>query len=277
LDVLFSEQVVGWRHIVTQWWLVALLSNVIDVESWCDWVTKDNLSEDLAEFKSNWPDTCLDQTLASCEGTFKDKVLSLTDELVLLGESVILWILKIWVNETISNSHTLEVHLEVVFVLEDQVVGDSWDVVTGIRLTSDIEIFSLELWVLLEELNQELGHVVTNLIFVSNEMEWVSMGETGSNWLIDVDQVGILVPGVWIRLESLSIFVEFIWTVFVEKSNLGSTSWSTGEPKDNWVVFGIIPGLEPPEEHIVSSVVTVIDVNESGIPGLSDERSCIFD
>jgi hypothetical protein len=39
----FEKKVIGWRHIVAEWWVGAWLSDIIDVESW-DWSSKNNFS-----------------------------------------------------------------------------------------------------------------------------------------------------------------------------------------------------------------------------------------
>lgn len=193
----------------------------------------------MAVLEGNWPNTALDEDLATLQAYLQNLILSGSDELVLVRECLISWVLVVWVNESVSDGHTLEVHLKVTLGLEEEVVRDSWDIVTGIALSGDIEIFSLKLWVLLEESNEECRHVLGDLILVGNVMEWVGLGETGSNWLIDVDQVGPIVPGVRVVHESLSISLELVRTVLIEESDFGSTSWSTSEPKNNWIILWI--------------------------------------
>ena len=132
MDAIFSKKIISWRHIIAKWWLITSFSDVINVESWLEWVSKDNLDVELAELHGSEPDTCLDDGLASLEASSENGSLSLSDELVLERESVVSWVLEVWVDETVSNSHTLEVGLQLVLALEGEVVGDGWDVVTGV-------------------------------------------------------------------------------------------------------------------------------------------------
>jgi len=43
LGLILGHQVVQWRHIVTEWRLVTLLSDVVDVELWMGRVSDDEL------------------------------------------------------------------------------------------------------------------------------------------------------------------------------------------------------------------------------------------
>lgn len=132
LDIILGQEVVGWGHIIAEWWLVALLSDVINIESWFDWVSEDDLHEGVTNLKGNWPDTGLDQSLASLESSPKDIILGLANELVLEGEGVVCWVLGDWVDEAVTDSDSLEVDLQVSLVLEHEVVGNGGDIVTGI-------------------------------------------------------------------------------------------------------------------------------------------------
>lgn len=193
-DVIFGQEVIRWGHIIAKWWLITSFSDVINVELWLEWISENDLDVELTELHSSKPNSSLDDGLASFESSSENILLDSTNELVLVSEGIVSWVLEIWVNKTISNSHTLEVGLQVVLVLESKVVRDSWDVMTSVRLTSDEEVFTLELWVKFQKLDQELGHVVTNLILVCNKMSWISMRESSSNRLINIDEVCISIP-----------------------------------------------------------------------------------
>jgi len=193
-DVIFGQEVIRWGHIIAKWRLITSFSDVINVELWLEWISENDLDVELTELHSSKPNSSLDDGLASFESSSENILLDSTNELVLVSEGIVSWVLEIWVNKTISNSHTLEVGLQVVLVLESKVVRDSWDVMTSVRLTSDEEVFTLELWVKFQKLDQELGHVVTNLILVCNKMSWISMRESCSNRLINIDEVCICIP-----------------------------------------------------------------------------------
>jgi len=168
LNVFFSKKIVSWRHVVAKWWFIALLSDIIHIESWGNWKSKNSSDTKLAFFNSNWPNTSLDESLTGKESSLKNFVLSCTNKLILISESIILWVLEIWIDKSVSDGHTLEVELELVLVLEKEVVRNGWDVMSSITLTSDIEVFSLKLWILLEESLHESGHVFSDFVLVSD-------------------------------------------------------------------------------------------------------------
>ena len=149
----------------------AWLSNVINVESW-DWSTKNDFSGQLALLKSDWPDSGFDKSRASSESTLKDDSGSFADELVLKGEDIVLWILNQWVNETVTDGHTFEVDLQLILVLESEVMGNGWDVMSSVRFSSNVEIFILELWEFLKEAYHESGHGLGDLLLVGVIIEY---------------------------------------------------------------------------------------------------------
>jgi len=58
LNTRFKKEVVSWREVIAKWWLIALLSNVINIELRVKGVSKDCLNTNLAFFKSYWPHMC---------------------------------------------------------------------------------------------------------------------------------------------------------------------------------------------------------------------------
>jgi len=100
----------------------------------------------LTLFKGNWPKSSFDQSLTSSKSTFQDNSFGFADEIVLESKCVISWVLSIWINKTISDGHTFEINLQLILILEEEVVGDGWNVMTSITFTSNVKVFSLELW-----------------------------------------------------------------------------------------------------------------------------------
>jgi hypothetical protein len=171
LDIFGCQKIVSWREIIAKRWFFALLSNVINIEFRSEWVAKNGLNiNKLAIFDSKFPDTGLDKGLASFGGWLEDFFLHFADQLVLIGEIYISWILEVWINKAISDSHSLEVNFEVILVLEVEVVGNSWNVVTSVALTSDVEVRALKLWIFLKEFNHELGHILSNFVFIADKI-----------------------------------------------------------------------------------------------------------
>jgi len=140
----------------------------------------------------------------------------LSDELVLFGEVGIRWVLVIGVDESVTDGNTLKVELKLILMDENKAVSDGRDIVTSIALTGDVEVFSLELWVNFQEFDEELCHVLSDLFLVCVEVGQRRMGKSGTNWLIDIDQVGVCVPGVRIRSEGLAVVFELIWAILIK-------------------------------------------------------------
>jgi len=122
LDGSILHHVVSWGHIIAKWWLVAALSDIIDIESRRDWTSENSCGHKLTNLKGNWPNTSGNETLASLESSPEDIVLSSIDQFVFKRESVISRVLEIRVYKTITDGESLEVNLEVSLMLELEVV-----------------------------------------------------------------------------------------------------------------------------------------------------------
>mmetsp|Transcript_17471 Transcript_17471/g.26936 ORF Transcript_17471/g.26936 Transcript_17471/m.26936 type:complete len:418 (+) Transcript_17471:78-1331(+) len=274
LDGRVGHHVVSGGEVVAHRRNVTLLSDVIDVELGLARVSKDDAHEDVADIHSLHPAVAVvNHVVTDIESSLKDNVLSLLDEMVLVGEVIVSGVLGVGVDEAVSDSHSLEVDLQVLGVLEHEVVGDSRDVVTGVTLSGDVEVLALHFGVSFEEAHHHLCHVLGDLVFVGAHVEDCGAGETGSNGLVNVDNVGVVVPGVGVRLESLTIVLELVGTVLVEESNLRGAAGSTSKPEYEGVGLGSISGVEGPVEDIVLAAVSVVNIDESSGPGLVDERS----
>ena len=156
-------------------------------------------------------------------------------------------------------------------MLELEVVGNGGDVVASVGLAGDVEVLALELRELLEEFDHELSHVLSDLLLVDVVVDEASVGEASANGLVDVEQVGVAVPGVGVTLESNSVILELVGAVLVEQRDLRGAAWAASQPEYERVVLGAVAGLEPPVEH----VVVVGEVNETGGPGLVNEGASV--
>lgn len=121
LDISLHKEVICWRHIIAKRWMSAWFSYVINIEFW-HWSTKNYFSCHLTSTHSDRPNSSFNKCLASIKSTCKNSCLKLSNKFVFKSESIILWILKIWINHTISNSKTFEVEFQVFFVFEKEVV-----------------------------------------------------------------------------------------------------------------------------------------------------------
>jgi hypothetical protein len=205
----------------------------------------------------------VDESLASFEATNEDVLPLFGDEIVLIGELGVCGVLLIRVGQTISNSDTLQVQLDIGGI-ESEVVRDGGDVVTGIGLTSDVKVASLELGVLDKEASEHVGHVLGDLSLGSGVVE-TTLGEASADGLVNVEQVGDGVPGVRVALQG-GVWVELVRTVLVEEGNLRGAARAAGEPKDERVGGGLVAGLEHPVEDIV---IVGVDLDGTSLPLLS--------
>ena len=106
--------------------------------------------------------------MAALESAPEDIVFSSIDQLIFKREGIVSWVLEIRVNKSITNRKSLEVKFEVLLVLELEVVGDGWDVVTSVRLASDIEVLTLKLWILLKEFDHKISHVFGDFFLIGD-------------------------------------------------------------------------------------------------------------
>ena len=199
------------------------------------WVADDRVSKDLAELESGNLDlrVCLvlvlrlvDQTLAGLESSVQNLIPGLGDQVVLIGELSVFWVLSEWISQAISDCNTLEVQWHISCFCEE-FVGNSWDIMPGVALASDEEVTVLVLWVLINEALEHDGHVLGDFLLALGVVE-ASLGEASADWLVDIEQVSECVPGVRVGLDgAVSGRCELIGTVLVEESDLRSAAWSS--------------------------------------------------
>ena len=129
---------------------------------------------------------------------------------------------------TVSDGNSL--HIKLCSRVLDNVVSNSRDIMAGIRLSSDIERSALELRVFHHELKQELVEVLSHHLLVSSEMGRVfGLGVSGSDWLVNEEKIGVLVPGKVISFQG-KVVVDSIRAVFVENSQFRGAAGSSSEP-----------------------------------------------
>jgi len=186
----------------------------------------DGSHQDRAEFKSCefeldtsiWSTLgFVDESLASFESTFEDLELLFTDKVVLISKSGVTRVLGVRVGETISNGDGLQVKFKIRDFIEE-VVSDSGNVMSGVALSSDEEISSLKLRVLVKETLKEGSHIFSDGFLGLHVLLDSSFRVASSNGLIDVKQVCVSVPSMGVGIKVvLSIEVER--SILVEKSD----------------------------------------------------------
>ena len=68
--------------------------------------------------------------------------------------------------------------------------------------SSDVEISSLELWVLDHEIMQEVVEVISDSIFTPAQLpEAIDKAEAGAQGLVYVHNIGVVIPGEFVVLQ----------------------------------------------------------------------------
>jgi hypothetical protein len=157
------------------------------------------------------------------------------------GHGTVVSVLGKAVSETVTNEHTLEV--DVALLMLQDLVGKDRDVVASIRLSSNVEI----LLSILRELLEEEGEEGIDVLAGSNSVAHTSTAVrvTNIDGLVEEDDGSIVVPcgGV---VDELELLVNRGRAQLKEETCERGAAWATVEPEDNWVVLGVVAGLEEP-------------------------------
>lgn len=84
----------------------------------------------------------------------------------------------------------------------------------GIAFTRDVEITTNKFGVLLEESSQEISKILSDLVLVA-DVKYAAMGEASADGLVNIKEVGNVVPGEGVLLER-AVRVELVGSVLVE-------------------------------------------------------------
>ena len=88
----------------------------------------------------------------------------------------------------------------------------------------------------------------------------VTVGETNTGGLLDVEKVSLSVPAVITLVELLGSGLNFVGSVLLHETEHGRATWATIEPDKNWGVLSVILSLE---EEIVDLLGGVSDIEET--------------
>jgi len=118
-----------------------------------------------------------------------------------------------WVSPAVTDGNTLQVDA----TLAEDVGSNGRDVVSSIRLTSDVERQASVLRVLLEEVAQEGEEISGDLSLISHIAVAVGdIGKAGTAGAVNVEQVGKGVPTKWVSLKG-EIFIHSIRAILKEQ------------------------------------------------------------
>lgn len=159
------------------------------------------------------------------------------------GHWAVVLVLGKAISETVTDEDGLQV--DVALLVRQDLRGENWDVMTGIRLSSNMKVLLSILWELLEEESEKSVDILASSNSVADRAATVRIADI--NWLVEEDNRCIVVPGVWIVVD-LELLVEGCWTELKEETGQGRAAWATVEPEDDWVVLWIIARLEEPYE-----------------------------
>lgn len=253
-DVLLGKEIINVAEVVAEGSIAGEL-DVIYVEF-------GGISGDLGETflafnQSDFPRSVEDKVLASSEDQLEGIVVNLADDAVFESVDGVLGILPVSRDKTITDSSTLEV--EVGVSLLEEVSRDGGNVVSSVGFTGNIERSSVELRISFQEFSQEEVHIFSNFSFVANVGS--SVGEASTEGLINVEKIGLVVPGVGVGGKSQSVLIDLEGSVFDEKGQFRRASGSTSQPEDERIIRGFRSGFKPPIEQ----VTLVFNWEESGV------------
>jgi len=149
----------------------------------------------------------LDEGLAAWESVVHGLALLLVENswpsTVTAGHWAVVVVLGVAIGKTVTNEDGLQV--DVALLVGENLGSKDWDVVTGVRLTSNVESLLGVLWELLEEQGHQSIDVLASCDSVADGAARV--GVTDVDWLVKEDDRGIGVPRAWV-VDNLALLVD---------------------------------------------------------------------
>ena len=112
--------------------------------------------------------------------------------------------------------------------------------------SSDVQVPPLELWVLDHKIVQEVVEIISDGVFTPAQLpETIDKAEAGAHGLINVHDIGVVVPGelVVLQLERiLNVFfieLEVEWAILSVQAQHGRASRATIEPDHQRICSGV--------------------------------------
>jgi hypothetical protein len=242
LNCIVVKELVGATQVVAKGRLVALLSDVINIESGSERVAENNCHGQLAELEGLKPVFLgiIHHSLALHKASLEGQVHLFINQTVLMSELSILRILHVGIDPAVSDSDTLEVEAERArWDFLNEVISKGGNVMPSVALTSDIEIATLIFGVLFKEAVQEQFHGSSDLVLIGVEVkDACALRESSANGLVYEQQVRHFIPRVGIVLKSY-ILIDGIGSIFIEQCNFRGTARASSEPQHDWVSRGV--------------------------------------
>lgn len=187
----------------------------------------------------------LDHGLAPGQGVVHRLALALRENSVIATLAArhgsVVGILGVRVGQAVANQDRLEV--DVAVLVGKDLRGEDRNVVTSIRLASNVEILLGILRELLEEQRQQRVDILPGGVCVAHRAAAIRV--TDVHGLVEEDDGSIAVPGAGVVLD-LDLVGDGGWAKLEEEASQGRAAWATVEPEDDRVVLGVVARLEEP-------------------------------
>mmetsp|Transcript_5183 Transcript_5183/g.17426 ORF Transcript_5183/g.17426 Transcript_5183/m.17426 type:complete len:323 (-) Transcript_5183:1643-2611(-) len=159
-------------------------------------------------------------------------------------------ILNLRVGEAVADGDALELDRQPLPVLvgAPDPVGDVRDVMPGVRLARHVKVVVREVGVLGEELLEEVVHVVRDAHLVVVIARPVA--EARARWLVDKDEVCVLVPAVGVAHGARAVGIHAAGAVLREERELRGAAGPAGEPEHHRRIGGGRTRAERPVEIV---------------------------
>jgi hypothetical protein len=121
------------------------------------------------------------------------------------------------------------------------------------------------------------GHVDGSVNRVENTIHNFIICEAGLRWLVDVENIGHVVPGPRVDDRGVAVFADVTRSILVERVVDGGRAGSSLQPYRYWCVAGgDITGFEEPEEDVVCVVCdrAVEACGECDVSGVALDAGC---
>ncbi len=157
----------------------------------------------------------------------------------------------------VSHQNTFQIPFVVVYservlISDKDLVGKMCHKDSSITMACDIQIIFLKFLESCEESRQRFNSflnkdlIVDWLSFITNGTEPHTCGQ------LQIEQIGLIIPGVIIELEVMGCGIENKGPILMESSKKTGTSRSSRQPDNKWVFWDIILRLK---EDIVNAFV----------------------
>ena len=154
---------------------------------------------------------------------------------------------------------------------------DVWRVRPTVALRGDVERCVCVVREAAEEELKEGVHVFTGDGARVNGRALVSIGETDVNWLVEEDDIGVLVPGVLVVGHILALVGNRARPKLEEQAGGRRATRATVEPEEEWRVVRVVTRLEEPtamlRPRIVKALVRLTRKRDAYPPRYRDNRS----